>query len=125
MQPVVFGSDFRRAERTARLNQFVRWIEQNNPKANIILMGDFNALPEEESMRLLTSDGELLTNMIFTLPKNKRYTTNFNGNSQALDYIFSNKNLMNKCAQAEVLHINSDFMGRVSDHDPVVMRACF
>jgi hypothetical protein len=130
-QPARPNSDFSRSDKTAKINQYIQWIERENPKANIVVMGDFNALPEEESMQVLAGDadgdgfGEQLVNMIFTLPINKRYTTNFNGNSQGLDYIFANKNLFKKCAEAEILHINSDYMGRVSDHDPVVMKACF
>jgi len=130
-QPARPNSDFSRSDKTAKINQFIQWIEIQNPKANIVVMGDFNALPEEESMKVLSGDadgdgfGEQLVNMIFTIPKNQRYTTNHNGNSQGLDYIFVNKNLYNKCAESEVLHINSDYMGRVSDHDPVTLRVCF
>ena len=130
-QPAIQRSDFSRSNKTAKINQFIRWIEQENPKANIVVMGDFNALPEEGSMKVLAGDadgdgfGDQLVNMIYTLPKNQRYTTNYNGNSQGLDYIFANRNLFKKCAEAEILHINSDFMGRVSDHDPVIMKACF
>jgi hypothetical protein len=62
--------------------------------------------------------------MIFTLPKDQQYTTNFNGNSQPLDYIFVNNNVFDKCAETEILHINSDYMGRLSDHDPVILKAC-
>ncbi len=53
------------------------------------------------------------------LPENMRYTTNHNGNSQSLDYIFVNKGLKSKKPEFNVLHLNSDYMGRLSDHDPV------
>ncbi len=124
-QPAIPNSDFKRSRRTNRINEFIRWIEQENPKANIVVLGDFNALVEEESMSVLTGNGKQLKNMIFTLPKNERYTINYNGNSQPLDYIFVNHVLFNKCSESEILHINSDFMGRVSDHDPVILKTCF
>ncbi len=124
-QPAIFGSDFKRQKRAGKINDFIRWVEQENSKANIVVLGDFNALAEEVSMDVLTGNGKQLRNMIFTLPLNERYTTNHNGNSQPLDYIFVNHRLFSKCAEAEVLHINSDFMGRVSDHDPVMLKACF
>jgi len=130
-QPARPNSDFSRSDKTAKINQFLQWVETNNPNANIVVMGDFNALPEEESMQVLAGDvdgdgfGEQLINMIYTLPKNQRYTTNHNGNSQGLDYIFVNKKMFEKCAASEILHINSDYMGRVSDHDPVVLKVCF
>lgn len=124
-QPARANSDFRRAEMTAKINEFIRWLETQNPKANIVVLGDFNALPEEGSLTVLTNREKDLKNMLLTLPREKRYTTNFNGSSQALDYIFVNNKIFNGCAEAEVMHINSDFMGRLSDHDPVVLKACF
>ncbi len=125
-QPALPNSDFKRARRAGLINQFIQWIEIENKNANIVVLGDFNALAEENSMRVLAGNGEQLQNMIFTLPKNQRYTTNHNGNSQPLDYIFVNNRMLNeKCAESEILHINSDFMGRVSDHHPVMLKACF
>ncbi len=123
-QPARARSDFRRAEMAAKISDFIRWLEQENPKAHIVVLGDFNALPEEGSLALLSSQERRLKNMIFTLPEDQRYTTNFNGNSQPLDYIFVNNAIFDKCAQLEILHINSDFMGRLSDHDPVLLKAC-
>lgn len=125
-QPAVTLSDDRRSLMTEKLNQFVRWIESENPRAHIFVLGDFNALSEEGSMKILTGQGEQLRNGIFTLPENERYTTNHNGNSQPLDYIFMNRNIYQKgCTDVEILHINSDFMGRISDHDPVILKTCF
>jgi hypothetical protein len=125
-QPAIPNSDFKRARRAAKINQFIQWIEEENKNANIVVLGDFNALAEEESMKVLAGNGEQLQNMIFTLPKSHRYTTNHNGNSQPLDYVFVNNRLFNKdCTKSEILHINSDFMGRVSDHDPVMLKTCF
>ncbi len=124
-QPARANSDFRRAAMANKISDFIRWLEKENPKANIVILGDFNALPEEGSMALLSESERLLKNMIFTVPENERYTTNYNGSSQPLDYIFVNNNIFNKNAKAEILHINSDFMGRLSDHDPVILKATF
>ena len=68
-------------------------------------------------MRVL--EGDVLYNLMRDIPKNERYTTNHNGNSQSLDYIFINRNLRRHKPRFEVLHLNSDFMGRLSDHDPI------
>jgi len=65
-------------------------------------------------------EGDILVNMMRMLPKKERYSTNHNGNSQPLDYIFSTKEILERDAKFEVLHINSDYMGRTSDHDPVI-----
>jgi hypothetical protein len=125
-QPAVQLSDDRRSAMAAKLNEFVRWIEQENPEANIIVLGDFNALAEENSMAVLTENETRLRNTIFTMNENAQYTTNHNGNSQALDYIFINRKIYEKpCTEAEYLHMNSDYMGRISDHDPVNLKVCF
>jgi hypothetical protein len=126
LQPVVQFSDDKRALMTQQINQFVRWIEAQNSRAHIVVLGDFNALIEESSMKVLMGTDGLLRNGMDYIPQNQRYTTNHNGNSQALDYVFMNRNLYNKeCTDVEVLHLNSDYMGRISDHDPVILKTCF
>lgn len=126
IQPVTLGSEERRARLAAKINEFVGMIEYRNPEANIAVVGDFNAYITENPMRVL--EGDLLKNLMTfgnLWPEEMRYTTNFNGSSQALDYIFVNKNLIKKDPEFEVLHINSDFMGRLSDHDPLISRFRF
>jgi predicted extracellular nuclease len=100
------------------ISDFTGQIERNNSKANIAVIGDFNAYVNEMPMKVLESDR--LYNLIRELPRQEWYTTNHNGNSQSLDYIFVNKNLRSKLNAFEIPQINSDFMGRLSDHDPVV-----
>ena len=125
-QPAVQISEDSRSGKAQKINEFSKWIERQNPEANIIVMGDFNALEEESSLKVLTDSGRFLKNMIFTLPPERRYTTNYNGNSQSLDFIFVNNRLYNKpCTKSDVLQLNSDYMGRISDHDPVVLKICF
>jgi hypothetical protein len=118
MQPSIPGSDDRRIRMAMKLNLFAKLIEKYNSRANIAIIGDFNAHIEENAMRVLC--GDVLVNMIKQLDPNQRYTTNHNGNSQALDYILANRNLVNRNGQFEAIHLNSDFMGRLSDHDPVM-----
>ncbi|MBK25205.1 MAG: hypothetical protein CME70_14520 [Halobacteriovorax sp.] len=126
IQPVTLGSEERRARLAMKINEFVGRLSFKNPKANIAVVGDFNAYMTENPMRVL--EGNLLKNLMTygnLWPEDKRYTTNFNGSSQALDYIFVNENLLKKDPEFEVLHINSDYMGRLSDHDPLISRFRF
>jgi len=118
IQPFVSGSEQKRIPKAARLNEFVRTIKSKNSNAHVFVMGDFNANMNEKSMKVL--EGDVLTNMMRMIPANARYSTNHNGNSQPLDYIFSTKEILERDAKFEVLHINSDYMGRTSDHDPVI-----
>lgn len=118
MQPAIPGSEDQRIRLAAKLNLFTKLIEKYNPEAHIALVGDFNAHIHENSMRVL--EGDVVTNLIKTIDPSLRYTTNHNGNSQSLDYIMVNRNFLNRNARFEAVHLNSDFMGRLSDHDPVM-----
>jgi hypothetical protein len=122
-QPVFLGSEQKRAELAAKINDFVELIEQRDPNAYVIVAGDFNSLVTEGPMKVL--EGETLTNLMYLIPPEDRYTTNHNGNSQPLDYIFVNKNLMRLNPESDVPHFNSNYMGRLSDHDPVVAKFRF
>lgn len=116
-QPVIRGSEIKRAKLASKVNQFVNLIERRNPQANIVVLGDFNAYLNEGPMRVL--EGNILFNLMRTIPENLHYSTNHNGNSQSLDYIFVNQKLKEKLKKFDVLHLNSNYMGRLSDHDPV------
>lgn len=119
IQPAYLRSEDKRIPLAEKINDFVEHVLLQAPRANILVAGDFNALETEVSMKVL--EGHHLKNLVKELlPPDRRYTTNYNGNSQAIDHIFANANLMNRAPKVEILHINSDFMGRLSDHDPVL-----
>jgi len=125
-QPPIFSSNVRRSRIATEINLFVEQIHQRAPKANVLVLGDFNAFFTEQPMKIL--EGRVLKNLINynnLIHEDDRYTTNHNGNSQALDYIFANLSLLEKQPEAEIIHINSDYMGKFSDHDPVVARFLF
>lgn len=117
-QPIMRNTEIKRSKLAKVISDFVHRIERNNPRANIAVVGDFNAYVNEMPMKVLESDN--LFNTIRNLPREEWYTTNHNGNSQSLDYIFINKNLKDKYRAFEIPQINSDYMGRLSDHDPVI-----
>jgi hypothetical protein len=115
--PMIYPSETKRSRMAKEINTFVRRIELYNPNSYVAVLGDFNEYINRPAMRAL--EGDILYNLMRDIPKNERYTTNHNGNSQPLDYIFINKNLRKHKPKFEVLHLNSDFLGRLSDHDPV------
>lgn len=125
-QPPFLGSENMRSNIADRINYFVNILHLKNPKAHIIVLGDFNAYMIENALKIL--EGKVLTNLMAQdqiLPKAERYTTNYNGNSQPLDYIFISNSLFDKSPELEIPHFNSDYMGRLSDHDPVIARFNF
>ncbi|MCR9205073.1 MAG: hypothetical protein NXH75_10875, partial [Halobacteriovoraceae bacterium] len=126
-QPFYSYSDEERATLAQTINEFVRVLDLRSPKAHIAVLGDFNAYYNERSMLALENGGDL-TNLMFyknLVKPTDRYSHNHNGGSSAIDFIFANRNFMKKSPAFEVLHINSDYMGRLSDHDPVVARFYF
>lgn len=122
-QPFLALSDNRRTQLTTQIANYLNYLNSQKPKsAPVFLLGDFNAFPDESSLKLL--EGEGFFNTIYMLPPNERYTTNYNGNSQALDYIFVSSELKkDSCKlESEVLKINSDYMGKISDHDIIMVK---
>lgn len=119
VQPAYLRSEDKRIPLAEKINDFVEYVLLQAPRAHVIVTGDFNALETETSMKVL--EGNHLKNLMTELlPPDQRYSTNYNGNSQCIDHIFVNANLMRRAPQLEILHINSDYMGRLSDHDPVL-----
>lgn len=125
VQPPERKSEAQRAKQAALVNQFVRDVLKQNPKAHVMLVGDLNDFQFSKTLEIVK--GTQLTNLIDTLPENKRYSYIYEGNSQTLDHILVDNKLA-KGAKLEVVHINADFMevhGRMSDHDPLLAQVDF
>ncbi|WP_338453034.1 chitobiase/beta-hexosaminidase C-terminal domain-containing protein [Niallia oryzisoli] len=121
-QPPVYGSEEQRHKIAHVVYDFIEEIKADDPKANIVSLGDFNDFQFSESLKI--HEGKLMTNMINTVDKADRYTYLFQGNSQVLDHILVSNNLA-KHTETDILHINADFTdmaGRASDHDPVMIQ---
>ncbi len=126
-QPPQFKSESKRTKIAALVNNFATQILNKDSEANVIILGDFNDF--NESRPLKTLEGSNLENLAnvkdsdgqpLVLP-NDQYTYNFGGNSQPLDFIIVSENLITKKdPKLEIIHINTDYMGQVSDHDPII-----
>ena len=119
-QPPNRSSEVQRTQQAAVLNGFVKDVLAADPDANIVLAGDFNDYQFAAPILRLTDNGATLTDLILTLPENERYTYVYNGVSQVLDHIFLSKAVTDY--QYEVVHLNAEFAGQASDHDPQVVR---
>jgi hypothetical protein len=91
-----------------------------DPNSKIIVLGDLNDF--HFSSPLETLKGDLLHNLIETLPIEERYTYIYEGNSQVLDHILVSEALYTQLLSVDILHLNSefDYWHRFSDHDPIV-----
>ncbi|MGZ4697621.1 MAG: lamin tail domain-containing protein [Oryzihumus sp.] len=122
-QPPTRSSEQQRTAQATAVNAFVKQVLAVDPKANIVLAGDFNDYQFSPAVTTLTDNGATLTDLINTLPANERYTYNYNGVSQVLDHIFTSTVLSAPGAvEYDVIHVNSEFADQASDHDPQVVR---
>ncbi len=145
VQPPVNGGEEQRAAQAQLVNDFVDGLLAANPDAKAVVLGDLNEFEFEEPLRVLEGDlqaeayqvpgtdpaqatvaiGEadqvVLTNLTETLPEDERYSYLFEGNSQSLDHILVTGTLAEQ-AVFDAVHVNSEFAGSPSDHDPILAR---
>jgi len=123
-QPPARSSEIQRQQQATLLNGFVKQVLAADPRANIVVAGDFNDYQFSPSMQTLTDNGATLTDLITTLPADQQYTYVYNGISQVLDHIFVSKPLSSTAGAVsyDVIHVNSEFGNQASDHDPQVVR---
>ena len=125
VQPPVRHTDGRRVRIARRLNRFVTGIMQADPDALVVVAGDFNEFTERPAMLALEGDG-ILYNLLRDCPREERYTYSYQGNAQALDHILVSGPLYrNHAPDIDILHISTDYMGQIADHDPLVARFSF
>jgi uncharacterized protein len=102
------------------VNDFVDSILAVDGQADVIVLGDLNDFEFSETLEIL--QGDVLENLLLTLPKPERYTYVFEGNSQVLDQILVSRHLVRSLSVYDVVHVNSEFDDQASDHEPQVAR---
>lgn len=123
-QQYINGSADQRQAQAAVVNAFVDQALAAVTDARVALIGDFNEFSFLAPLQVLAGadDGQpVVTDLLNQLTSVERYTYVFEGNSQALDHLFTTSSLAAR-ASVDVLHINSEFADQVSDHDPIVAR---
>ena len=118
-KPPVLESEVQRLLQAQVVHDFVADMLAVDPDANIVVMGDLNDFQFSPPIKLLA--GDILNNLVDTLPVNERYSYIYEGNSQTLDQMLVSDGMLAKLVEYDVLHINSefDYQNRFSDHDPV------
>ncbi|MBR1190913.1 choice-of-anchor I family protein [Bradyrhizobium sp. AUGA SZCCT0160] len=133
------GSSNEREGQAETINAFVDGLLANASATDdrIVVLGDLNDFQFFPVVDLVTGaltrttanpDGTpsvfapgtaVLSELISKLPENERYSYIFDGNAQALDHILVSNNLYDS-AQFDIVHMNSEFIDQLSDHDPSV-----
>ncbi|MEU0969367.1 lamin tail domain-containing protein [Streptomyces sp. NPDC005917] len=114
------SSETQRKLQAEEENAFVESLLAADPRAQIVAAGDLNDFEFSDAVKTLTNDGADLTDLINTLPVGQRYSYVYDGNSQTLDHILTSPSITHY--DYDVVHINSEFADRASDHDPQVVR---
>jgi hypothetical protein len=119
-QPPLFESEVQRLLQAQVVHDFVAQLLSSDPDARVIVLGDLNDFQFSPPIDLL--EGEILINLVETLPLEEQYTYVYDGNSQVLDHILVSEALFEDLAEVNILHINSefDYKLRFSDHEPVM-----
>jgi predicted extracellular nuclease len=120
-QPPVRSSETQRIRQALVEHDFIQQLEQADPHADVVVLGDVNDYQFSPAAQALTGNGEVLTDLVNTLPLKERYSYVFDGNSQVLDHILVSPNLRHD-VEYDVVHINAEFADQASDHDPQVIR---
>lgn len=133
------GTSSEREGQAEAINAFVDGLLSNGSATDdrIVVLGDINDFQFFPVVDLITGqlvrttanpDGTpsvfapgtaVLSELINKLPENERYSYNFDGNAQALDHILVSTSMFDS-TQFDIVHINSEFIDQLSDHDPSV-----
>ena len=120
-QPPTRSSEVQRHQQAQIVNNFVDSILALDAKAKIIVLGDINDFEFSTTMSILK--GNVLHDLMDSLPQAERYSYVFEGNSQVLDHIVVSDDLFsNTPFEFDAVHANAEFFDQISDHDPSVSR---
>ncbi len=122
--PRIAGEAARRAQARA-VAERVAALLREDPDSRLLVLGDFNASLEEEALALLLdSRGPGLVSLDQRgLAPGERYSFLFEGAGSLLDHALASPALAAAALpELDVVHLNSEFPGAWSDHDPLVVR---
>jgi len=119
-QPPLLDSEIQRNEQAQIVHDFAAELLAINPDSRVVVLGDLNDFQFSNPLEVLA--GDILQNLVLTLPPGEQYDYIFEGNSQALDHILVSDSLADDLLSMNILHINSEFnyIDRLSDHDPLI-----
>lgn len=99
----------RRLAQAEHINALVRDVLARDPGAAVLVTGDFNDYANAPAMQAMTSGDGVLTNVLWQLPEDERYSFVFSGASQLIDGMLLSPALAERLVAVDVLHTNADF----------------
>ncbi|MGI8879222.1 MAG: endonuclease/exonuclease/phosphatase family protein [Jatrophihabitans sp.] len=125
-QPPARSSEVQRQQQAKLVHDFTQSVLKINKDATVVVAGDLNDYQFSPALQVLKTGTasprgkEILTDLITTLPTNQQYTYVYDGISQTLDHLLVTAGAGK--VKYQVVHINSEFTGQTSDHDPQLVR---
>ncbi|KAH6696816.1 endonuclease/exonuclease/phosphatase family protein [Plectosphaerella plurivora] len=121
-RPPVNNGVEKRGQQTEAIGAFVDSLIAQDPKARIIISGDFNEFAFVQPQKTLTGKHNLTELSALSLPETERYAYVFDGNAQQLDHMYISPALVKPSAKIEHMRISSwlRYPDITSDHDPLV-----
>ena len=119
-QPVERKSEVSRHGQARIVKNFIDSILAARSDAMIVSVGDYNDFWFSETMKIMK--GTNMKNAVEELPENERYTFVYDAHSQTLDNIIVPNRAGVTISGADILNVNSEFGGKLSDHDPVFVQ---
>jgi predicted extracellular nuclease len=104
-----FETEPRRIAQAEHINSLVAGLLQTDPGAAIIVTGDFNDYGDSVPMQTLTEGDGVLTNVLWQIPEERRYSFVFSGASQLIDGMLISPGLLESVAAVDILHTNADY----------------
>jgi uncharacterized protein len=80
-----------------------------DPTAAVIVLGDFNDYFLSPPMQIMAGPHGPLVNILAQVPEEERYSFIYNGASQLIDGLLLSPALVERTAQATILHVNADY----------------
>jgi uncharacterized protein len=117
-QPVQW-SEIQRVQQGQILNGFVTSIEQADPGAYVVVLGDMNDDGFSPTFQAMEAHGALIDTERL-LPKTQQYDYVFDGDSEELSGLLASPALDRFVTFAGPVHFNADFYDQTSDHDPLL-----
>ena len=118
-QPPVRSSETKRHQQATVVRGFVDQLLAADPNARVVVLGDINDFEFSQTATILMGLGATaMTSLVTTLPAAERYSYVYEGNSQILDMVLSSPTLSSY--SYDIVHVNSEFEAKLSDHDPSV-----
>jgi predicted extracellular nuclease len=120
-------SEIQRRQQAAVVNGWVERLQDADPLARVVVLGDLNDFEFSESVRILqVGGGGLLPELVdlwHFVPQDERYSYIFQGNGQVLDHILVSPILLLAKPEFAPVHVNAEFDDeQLSDHDPPLLR---